>query len=195
MDQLTVTVNAVPVITASPTNPTTCSGTNGSILIGGTGGGSLVWFGTASGTANSITLPFTITNLASGGYTVVFTSNSGCSSASQSATLSDPGAPTAPTISASGSTTFCSGGSVTLTSSASTGITWSTGETTASITVNSSGNYSVSLNVGGCVAVSTPTSVTVTALPSITLGSTTNPTSCATLTGTVQEQLQVLKAG
>lgn len=185
-DQVTVTVNNIPVISATPTNPTTCSGTNGSILVSGTGGGSLVWFGTASGTANGITLPFTISNLASGTYTVVFTSNSGCSSLSQSATLSDPGAPTAPTISAGGPTTFCSGGSVVLTSSATSGITWSTGETTASITVNSAGNYSVSLNVGGCVAVSTPTAVTVTALPVISLGSTTNPTTCASLTGTIQ---------
>jgi hypothetical protein len=49
---------------------------------------------------------------------------------------------TAPDITASGPTSFCSGGSVTLTSSATNNL-WSTGETTQSITVTTSGSYTV----------------------------------------------------
>lgn len=185
-DQVTVTVNAIPSVSTSGNNPTSCSGTDGSIVVNGTGAGSIVWFGTASGSANGITLPFTIGALTSGTYTVVFNSNNGCSSPQQIQTLSDPGAPTPATITASGATTFCAGGSVVLTSSETSGITWSTGETTPSITVSTSGNYNVSLNVGGCVSISASMAVTVTALPSITLGATNDPSTCASLTGSIE---------
>jgi len=47
-----------------------------------------------------------------------------------------------PTISASGPVSFCNGGNVTLTASSGSAYQWSTGATTASITVNASGNYS-----------------------------------------------------
>lgn len=49
----------------------------------------------------------------------------------------------APIISLSGSASFCQGGSVTLTASGGTSYSWSTGATGASITVTSSGTYSV----------------------------------------------------
>lgn len=72
----------------------------------------------------------------------------------------------APTITPSGTTTFCVGGTVTLTSSAITGNTWSTGATTPSITVNSSGTYTVSYTSGGCSSLtSTGTMVIVNQLP------------------------------
>lgn len=55
-------------------------------------------------------------------------------------------APTNPTITASGPTTFCQGDSVTLTSSTASAYLWSNGATTQSITVYSSGIYSVTTN-------------------------------------------------
>lgn len=69
----------------------------------------------------------------------------------------------APTITASGPTSFCTGGSVTLTSSALSGNQWSNGETTQSITVTNSGNYSVYYtDQNNCTsAASTPITVTV----------------------------------
>ncbi|RZJ73602.1 Calx-beta domain-containing protein [Flavobacterium sp.] len=71
-----------------------------------------------------------------------------------------------PAISASGTTTFCQGGSVTLTSSSTTGNIWSTGATTQSITVISSGSYTVSVNNGTCTsAPSVATAVTVNPAP------------------------------
>ncbi len=67
-------------------------------------------------------------------------------------------------ITASGSTTFCQGDSVTLTASGGNSYLWSNGDTTQSITVDSSGTYTVSATTGGC-AVSSATTVTATPLP------------------------------
>jgi hypothetical protein len=48
---------------------------------------------------------------------------------------------------------------------------WSTGATTQSITVTSSGNYTVTVGSGSCIATSIGTSVTVHPLPNVTFGS------------------------
>lgn len=72
----------------------------------------------------------------------------------------------APTVSTSGPTTFCQGGSVILTSNKPSGNVWSNGETTQSITVSSSGSFTVKTVIEGCTsAVSAPTLVTVNPLP------------------------------
>ena len=78
--------------------------------------------------------------------------------------------PTKPTITASGATTFCQGGSVILTANSSpAGVysyTWQTGAITQGITVASAGSYSVTaVNSIGCSETSTPTIITVNALP------------------------------
>jgi len=73
-----------------------------------------------------------------------------------------------PLVSASGPTTFCAGDSVVLTvTNSSTGnpLLWSTGDTTASITVKSDGNYFASFPSGGCTY-SSP-SITVNAEPNL----------------------------
>ncbi|WP_264521065.1 MBG domain-containing protein [Flavobacterium sp. N1994] len=71
------------------------------------------------------------------------------------------------TISAGGSTTFCSGGSVVLTSSTGNSYLWSNGATTQSITVSTSGSFTVQVtNSFGCLsAASAATTVTVTSQP------------------------------
>lgn len=95
---------------------------------------------------------------------------SGCSSTSTPVTVTVNPNPTAPTITAGGTTTFCDGGSVTLTSSQGTGNTWSTTETTQSISVTTSGNYNVTYeNANGCKATSADIAVTVNPLPTVTL--------------------------
>ncbi len=109
-----------------------------------------------------------ITVSTSGSYSVQVTNASGCQSAASAATTVTVNAlPTTPTITASGSTTFCTGGSVTLTAPTSTSYLWSTGATTQSITVSTSGSYSVQVtNASGCQsAASAATTVTVNALP------------------------------
>jgi gliding motility-associated-like protein len=89
---------------------------------------------------------------------------------------------TTPVITASGPLTFCQGGSVTLTSSAATGNTWSNGATTQSITVTTSGTYTVT---NACGLTSSAVNVSVTPSPAVMVNS---PSICAgqtaTLTGT-----------
>ena len=81
--------------------------------------------------------------------------------------------PAIPVITASGSTTFCTGGSVDLTSSATSGNVWSNNATTATITVNATGNYSVTVtDANGCSSVSTPISVNVSNAPAPTISAT-----------------------
>ncbi|TNE53700.1 MAG: T9SS type A sorting domain-containing protein [Bacteroidetes bacterium] len=185
-DQVTVTINDAPAISTTATNPTTCSGTDGLIIVTGTGTGTISWTGTSSGSASGEALPYTIMGLSAGSYSVEFTSDQGCVSNSVNATLSDPGAPTAPVITADGATAFCEGGSVTLSSSVTTGITWSNGSTDASITVSTSGNYSVTLNENGCMATSDAIAVVVTAKPSITVGTVNSPSSCGAADGSIE---------
>lgn len=69
-------------------------------------------------------------------------------------------------ITAEGPITFCEGGSVTLTANASSEYLWSNGETTQSIVVTESGNYSVTTSNGECcVALSSTVSVRVVPNP------------------------------
>ncbi len=159
-------MNPVPAITADAVNdPTTCGTSTGSITVGGTGTGFVSWTGSTSGTSGSVTLPYVISGLSAGSYAITF-DQSGCVSNTLNEVLNDPTPPTAPTILASGPTTFCAGGSVDLTSSQASGNVWSTSETTQTINVTSSGTYSVTYTDGnGCSAVSTPITVTVNAAP------------------------------
>ncbi|MBC7398652.1 MAG: hypothetical protein H7289_01810, partial [Mucilaginibacter sp.] len=103
--------------------------------------------------ANAGVYTATLTNITGGGCFVTATTTVEVTS-------------TIPTITASGSTNLCTGGSVTLTSSSGSTYHWSNGATTKSITVNTAGNYTVTVtNTGGCSGVSAATAVTVNPLP------------------------------
>ena len=131
----------------------------------GTGTGVVSWTGTAAGTSGTVTLPYTIPNLGAGPYNVTF-EQLGCTSMAISPTLVDPTPPATPNVVASGATTFCTGGSVDLTSSYASGNVWSNSGTTQSITVNSTGVYTVTYTDGsGCTSTSAPISITVNANP------------------------------
>jgi hypothetical protein len=100
----------------------------------------------------------------------------GCSRTS-AATAVTVNANPAAVIAASGATTFCQGGNVMLTASAGSSYLWSNGATTQSITVPSSGTFSVAVTqTGGCISNSTSTNVTVNPLPTaaITAGGATS---------------------
>jgi len=164
-----VTVNSTPTISPlTVIDPIACASATGSIEIGGSSAGDIAWSGTGSGSQNGVTLPYTINNLAAGSYNITFTDANGCASNSLLQALTDPNAPTAPTINPTGALTFCDGGSVVLTSSEAGGNTWSTSETSSSITVTSSGSYSVTYtDVNGCSATSNPVTVSVNPLPTV----------------------------
>jgi hypothetical protein len=120
----------------------------------------------------------TITATQAGQYTVTVTNNDGCSDTSDPVTVTVNPTPNSG-VSVSGATTFCSGGSVTLTSQASSGsYLWSNGETTQSITVNQTGNYSVTVTDNGCSATSGVTAVTVNQTPTATITPQGNTTFC-----------------
>ncbi|TSJ42502.1 PKD domain-containing protein [Fluviicola chungangensis] len=176
----TVTVNptpAAPTITASGAT-TFCPG--GSVTLTSSSGNSYLW--STGATSQSITAT------TAGTYTVQVTNASGCqSAASAGTTITVNPTPAAPTITAGGATTFCSGGSVTLTSSSGNSYLWSTGATTQSITATTAGTYTVQVtNASGCQsAASATTTVTVNPTPAITLGTLTNPSACASATGSI----------
>ena len=113
-----------------------------------------------------------------GEYRLFYVDENNCVSQIATVNIIDlPQAPL-PLISASGPTNFCPGNSVTLTSSIVEGVTWSTGETTQSITVTNSGNYSVSItNSNGCSTENGPVPVTVYPVPETPTIITNGPTS------------------
>jgi len=96
------------------------------------------------------------------------TNTNGCSATSTSTTVT-VSTITAPSITASGSTTFCQGATVGLSVPSGLGTyLWSNGATGSSITVNSSGSYSVTVtNATGCSASSGALTVSVDSLPSV----------------------------
>lgn len=163
-----VTVNPVTVLSVSGTTaPSSCGLLDGDITVSGVGTGTLSWSGAATGTMAGVTLPQTISGLGAGTYTISF-STAFCASEDIDQTLTDPGAPATPIITAGGPLEFCDGGSVTLTSSSATDNTWSTGETTASIVVTTTSDISVSVtNLSGCTSASAVTEVISHAYPAV----------------------------
>ena len=137
---LNVTVNPLPNALITPNGPTNlCQGE--SVVLAASGGTGYVWSNASTTTV--------ITVNTSGNYTVTVTNNFGCiKTASQVVTVNP--LPT-PVITPGGPTTFCQGGSVVLTASGGTGYLWSNAATTAAITVNTNGNYTVTVtNASGC---------------------------------------------
>jgi len=157
---VTVMVNPMPTPEISANGPTTfCAG--GSVQLSAFGEGTYYnWNNGSLGTAQ------TVTASASGTYTVDVINQYGCSaSASQSITVNP--LPT-PQVTANGSTTFCEGESVILTTNAPGSYTWSTGHTDQSISVNTTGTYSVTvINSSGCENTSNNLVITTNASPEV----------------------------
>ncbi|MEO8771513.1 MAG: ice-binding family protein [Ferruginibacter sp.] len=153
-----VLVNPNPVATISANGATNfCQG--GSVILTASSGNSYLW-STGATTAS-------ITVTASGNYSVTVTNANNCSALSAPVPVNvTTGA--IPTISANGPTTFCQGGNVILTASSAASYSWSNGATTQSITVNSSGNYTVT-TTGTCGGSSAATVITVNPNPTATI--------------------------
>lgn len=141
-DSIAVTVlpNPTPVITASGSLDL-CQGSQLLLVSSIPTGNS--W--NAGGTNDTLVVT------AGGSYFTSVTDLQGCIGISNTLVVNEIPQPPVPTITSSGPTTFCEGGNVTLTSSATAGNLWSTGETTQSITVDSSGFYFViNTSTAGC---------------------------------------------
>ncbi|HZF99532.1 MAG TPA: PKD domain-containing protein, partial [Chitinophagales bacterium] len=102
----------------------------------------------------------------SGEYSVSYTDANGCTGVSEPVTVMVI-PPPAVTITPSGPTTFCQGGTVTLTSNYMAGNSWSTGAATSSITVTTSGTYSLTVSAGGTCSDDESITVTVNPVPAV----------------------------
>ena len=157
--QTTVQVPVTPgAVIITPGSQTICPGS--SITLTAPEAASYSW--STGETTRSITVS------AAGNYTANVTYANGChANGSVSVSLYNA---TTPTITPSGAITFCEGGSIALTSSPASSYLWSTGETSQSITVAASGNYTVTTTDGnGCSKTSAPASVTVHDAPAPTI--------------------------
>jgi len=118
VDQITITVNPAPTITANASSITSCAGDT--VTLTGSGGVSYTW-------DNGVTdgVPFIATATAT--YTVTGTGANGCTNTDQVTVTVNP-TPTV-TANASPSTTICNGDPLTLTGSGATSYTWDNGVT------------------------------------------------------------------
>ena len=158
---VTITVVPFPVLDPIAGSNTVCIGATEAMSNTTTGG---VWSSSNASVA-SVSSNGVVSGNNAGAATIsyTYTNASGCTS-----TVTKPIAvnviPSA-VISANGPTTFCAGGSVTLTAPAASSYLWSTGETTQSISPNSTVMIDVIVTTAGCSATSAPVAVTVNALP------------------------------
>jgi trimeric autotransporter adhesin len=189
-DDLMITVvDNVTISLVGTTSPSSCGQSDATITVDlGANSGNLFLFGPVNSSLANVTGVQTFQDLATGSYSVTLTTGDGCNSNILAVSISDDGVEI-PTITIEGTTTFCAGGSVTLTSSATGGNVWSTNSFDQSITVTSSGSYSVTtIDVNLCVATSEPVIVTVNNNPTISQVMISNPTSCGGTDGSITIQ-------
>jgi uncharacterized protein (TIGR02145 family) len=165
---VTINVNPVPAATITP-NGVTSFCTGGSVVLTASAGSSYLWNNGAT------TQSITVNN--SGSFTVTVTGAGGCNATSAATTVTVNANPSA-SITPNGPTTFCAGGTLLLSASAGSTYLWSNGASTPSLSVSSSGSYTVTVTNGaGCSSTSSAQIVTVNALPSVSAGN--NQTICA----------------
>jgi hypothetical protein len=166
---------SVAIPTVATTSYTYCQGATATALSAtALTGNTLRWYTQATGGTYTTTAPVPSTTTA-GTYTYyVSQANANNDESMRTAiTVVVNALPATPVITASGSTSFCTGGSVNLSSSATTGNTWSTQATTATITVSTTGNYTVTVtDANGCASTSAPISVNVSNAPAPTISAT-----------------------
>jgi hypothetical protein len=165
---LVVTVDALPLATITSSSSNFCTG--GSVLLTSSTGTSYKWFNgtTQVGTAASYSAT------TAGSYTVHVTNAAGCSATSAVKLISVDALPTATITSSSSS--FCTGASVLLTSSTGTSYKWFNGTaqvgTASSYSATTAGSYTVQVtNAAGCSATSAVQLISVNALPTATITS------------------------
>ncbi len=166
-------ISAISYCVGATATQLTATGTNVSNIIN--------WYTVPTGGVPTTTAPTPST--ASAGtftYYVAQANTSGFEGPRAVITVTVNALPAVPTITAGSSTTFCTGGSVVLTSSYTGGNIWSTTATTNSITVTSSGSYTVTeTDVNSCSSTSLATTVSVSSAPAPTVAVTGSTSLCA----------------
>lgn len=138
------TINALPVVTVTPSGPTNfCSGQT--VDLAASGALSYTW-------SNGQNTP-TITASSSGSYSVTGSDANGCRSVPVATTVTVLSSPV-PTVTSSGGTnTICTGATLTLTASPAQSYSWSTSATTPTISVTTPGTYDLTVTyANGCQA-------------------------------------------
>lgn len=184
----TVNVLPLPTMTGSPTiTNSNCGGSNGSITgVNITGTGTLIYSWTNS-TNSVVGTSANLSGQPAGTYNLLVTNGNGCTKSFGPYSITNPGAPTAPTASASANV-ICEGNSINLFASAPSGVTynWSgpngfsssiANPTIPNATPVMSGIYSVYTSSAGCSGPASNVSVTVNPLP-IASASSAKPTYC-----------------
>ena len=167
-----VNVYSVPTLAVTAASSTSiCQGESVTLQASG-GFSSYAW---SSGASNQNL----IVN-AAGSYSVTGTTSDGCTTTSSAQSVTVNALPTA-IVTNSGSNVLCSGGSATLSApSAMSSYLWSDGSTTQSITVASSGNYSVTVtNADGCSVTSAASSITTSQIITPSIASSSSTTICS----------------
>ncbi|MFN8285295.1 MAG: T9SS type A sorting domain-containing protein [Chitinophagales bacterium] len=162
---VSVTVHAAPDSAINITAANFCNG--GTAQISAPAGYMYNWSTGATTQSISVTT--------AGTYSVSITTNNGCTS--DSSYYINPANFSTNLITPSGSVALCQGQSLSLSSIPAAGITynWSTTQTSQSISVNASGNYSVTLtDASNCTASSSIVTVAVNNLPDATINATAN---------------------
>jgi len=166
--------NPVFFSVASPVvaNVTYCQGANAVALTATTiGGNAAYWYTAPSGGVGSMVAPIPSTSAAGTFNFYVSQKNAaGDESPRVMITVTVNALPATPVITANGSTSLCTGSSVVLSSSYNNGNVWSTSATTQTISVNSTGAYTVThTDANGCSSTSIATIVNVSAAPAPTV--------------------------
>ncbi|WP_320019449.1 gliding motility-associated C-terminal domain-containing protein [Labilibaculum manganireducens] len=156
-DDANATIHANPTVNLGA-DQQTCSG-NTITFDAGNAGSTSLW---STGETTQ-----TITVSASGNYSVVVTDANGCSATDDANATIHPN----PTVNLGADQQTCSGNTITFDAgNAGSTYLWSTGETTQTITVSASGNYSVTItDANGCSA-SDDANATIHPNPTVNLG-------------------------
>lgn len=160
------TIKYCQLTTNAGSDTSVCAGS--AVPFTATGGTSFTWSPTTYLTCSNCSTPTANNPVSDISYIVSSTDGNGCTDLDTvSITINPlPG----PVITPSGPTSFCMGGSVDLTASGFSSYNWSTFETTPTITVNSTGTYSVTVTDGMGCQNTTNIGVTVFTLPTVDAG-------------------------
>lgn len=174
----------------SSSSSAVCSGDQVTVsaVISGTNYLSYFWADGAGtyGNPNALTTTYTTSSIFTGNDQLLFGIVGTCQDTVYDTLYINVSSGSIPAITASGPTTFCQGGSVTLTASTAGSYLWSNQATTQSITVSTSGTYTVTVS-GSCGNGTASATVDVLAQPNAQVSATSNflcPGESSTLTAT-----------